>query len=80
MKHDALDAMDHDALAMAVRDVLQDEPGGLRSVELYERLADEHRAPPMKYLHVQLAELGRAGEIVNDMEHKRYRHPEHAPE
>ena len=78
MKQEALDALDHDAFAMAVRDVLEDEPEGLRSAELYERLAEEHQAPPMKYLPTQLSEIARSGEIVNDAENKRYLHPEHA--
>ena len=80
MKQEALDALDHDAFALAVRDVLEDEPEGMRSVELYSALAEHHSAPPMKYLHVQLAALGRAGEIVVDMPNKRYLPPEHAPE
>lgn len=74
MKQEALDALDHDAFAMAVRDVLEDEPEGLRGVKLYSAL-HHHTAPSMQYLHVQLAEVARSGEIVNDMEDKRYLHP-----
>lgn len=80
MQQEALDALDHDAFALAVRDVLEDEPGGLRSVELYAALGREHQAPPMKYLHAQLAALSRAGDIVIDMPNKRYLHPQHADE
>lgn len=75
MKQAALDALDHDAFAMAVRDILEDEPEGMRSVELYSALHEHHTAPPMKFLHVQLAELSRSDEIVSDMENKRYLWP-----
>lgn len=78
MKQEALDELDHDAFAMAVRDVLEDEPNGLRSAALYQRLHEEHTAPPMKYLHAQLAELSRSGEIVIDSPNKRYLHPKYA--
>lgn len=78
MKGEALKELDLDAFAAAVRDVLKDEPDGLRSAGLYAALDEHWTAPPMKYLHVWLAELSRADEIVHDLPNKRYLHPKHA--
>lgn len=78
MKQEALKELDHDAFAALVRKALEDEPEGLRSVELYAALGAYGSAPPMKYLQVWLAELSRADDIVHDFQNKRYLHPEYS--
>lgn len=80
MKQEALNALDHDAFAPAVRGVLEDGPVGLRSGELYSALGEHHTATPMKYLHVQLAELLQSRDIVPGIPKKRYLHPKYATE
>lgn len=80
MKRDALNELDYDAFANAVLDVLEDEPEGLWSVELFSKLGEHHWAPPMKYFHVQLAELKRGSDLVIDHPNNRYLHPKHADE
>lgn len=83
MKQEAIEALDRPTFTRVVRNVLKEEPEGLRSVPLWQR-AQQHpelgMRAPMKYYHVWLAEIARDDAIVIDIPEKRYLHPKHADE
>ena len=64
-----------DEFRAAVTDVLKDEPDGLRSVALWQRVnnhPDYGLRVPMKDFHGQLGELCREGVIERLSDEKRY--------
>lgn len=83
MKQEAIEALDRRAFTRVVRNVLKEEPEGLRSVALRRRVQQHSElgmGVPMKYFHVWLAELSRDDAIVIDVPNNRYLHPRHADE
>lgn len=64
-----------DEFQAAVTDVLEDEPNGLRSLAIWQRVIahpDYDLTLPMKDLHRQLGELCREGVIERAEREKRY--------
>lgn len=81
MKQEAIEALDRQAFTRVVRNILKDEPEGLRSVPLWTRVQQRPELgmrAPMKYFHVWLAEISRDDAVVIDTPGKRYLHPKHA--
>lgn len=81
MKEEAIEALDRRAFTRVVRNMLKQEPEGLRSVPLWRRVQQHPELGmrvPIKYFHVWLAELSRDDAIVLDVPGKRYLHPRHA--